>query len=329
MAYRQPSPTNHSVSSIKSKLFEPALSTHYEVDIVPPGGATTFINKIPLPSNLKELLKLSCCEATLPGSSIATHELNNDFTGVTQRHAYRRLYDDRIDLTFYVTTFTNPQNILTSSTGSPKTDSYTQIRYFERWMQYVTGEQIADSQELNKFYRVAYPKNYKTTLGIQKFERTAKPRIGKDAKVDDKSVNGSYLSNASKLQYIFINAFPISIGSIPVSYDSASLLKCTVSFTYDRYVMADVSNIGGNGSSSDPEQPSTSNTFNLNNIKFNPNAFDPNSQALNNLSYSQNFTSQYFGNTNSVIPSSIDGAVFSPQEVYGSAASGQGTRITP
>jgi hypothetical protein len=29
-----------------------------------------------------------------------THESNNDFHGATERFAYRRLYDDRIDLTF-------------------------------------------------------------------------------------------------------------------------------------------------------------------------------------------------------------------------------------
>jgi hypothetical protein len=32
----------------------------------------------------------------------ATLEITGDYTGVTERHAYRRVYDDRIDLTFYV-----------------------------------------------------------------------------------------------------------------------------------------------------------------------------------------------------------------------------------
>jgi hypothetical protein len=37
--------------------------------------------------------------------------------------------------------------------------------------------------------------------------------------------------------YQFINAYPISINSMPVSYDASQLLKCTVSFTYSRYVI--------------------------------------------------------------------------------------------
>ena len=40
------------------------------------------------------------------------------------------------------------------------------------------------------------------------------------------------------ITYKFINAYPISINSIPVSYDSSQLLKCTVSFTYSRYVIS-------------------------------------------------------------------------------------------
>ena len=29
-------------------------------------------------------------------------DINNDRTGVTEKHAYRRMFDDRIDFTFYV-----------------------------------------------------------------------------------------------------------------------------------------------------------------------------------------------------------------------------------
>ena len=40
------------------------------------------------------------------------------------------------------------------------------------------------------------------------------------------------------LRYRFLQAYPISINSMPVSYDSSQLLKCTVSFTYTRYVVS-------------------------------------------------------------------------------------------
>ena len=44
----------------------------------------------------------------------------------------------------------------------------------------------------------------------------------------------------SSLEYEFIGAYPISVSSMPVSYDSSNLLKCSVSMTYLRYVMKEI-----------------------------------------------------------------------------------------
>jgi hypothetical protein len=38
------------------------------------------------------------------------------------------------------------------------------------------------------------------------------------------------------MTYQFIGAFPINIISTPISYDASSILKCTVSFSYMRYI---------------------------------------------------------------------------------------------
>ena len=38
------------------------------------------------------------------------------------------------------------------------------------------------------------------------------------------------------MSYQFIGAFPISIAATPVSYDQSDILKCTVSFSYMRYL---------------------------------------------------------------------------------------------
>ena len=40
-----------------------------------------------------------------------------------------------------------------------------------------------------------------------------------------------------QINYQFMNAFPKSISPIPVSYGPAELLKVTVTFNYDRYIM--------------------------------------------------------------------------------------------
>ena len=186
-------PNHRNVSDIKSSLLRPALTSHFEVNIVLP----SFMKK---PNKVQQdRLNLQCTEASLPGSSLATFEINNDFHGVTERHAYRRIFDERIDLTFYV-----------------DADNYLPIRTFESWIGGIVngnsddGSSLADS---NYYYNALYPKDYRTNLYITKFER-------------------SYDSN---MKYTFVKAFPISIGAMPVSYDSSNLLKCSVGFTYLRY----------------------------------------------------------------------------------------------
>ena len=208
-------PTVRNIADIKSNLLHPALTSHFEVTIPKPPGLTDnylTANGLPPYTGLQEQLNLMCSEATLPGSNLATFEINDNFHGVTERHAYRRVYDDRIDLTFYV-----------------NADNYMPIRYFEIWMKYISGESVSagggmlGSKNSNYFYRVRYPDKYMATgLQVIKFERTG------DTK------NERYISKP--LIYEFINSYPISVASMPVSYDSSSLLKCSVSFSYIRYI---------------------------------------------------------------------------------------------
>jgi len=194
-------PTKRTISSIKYKLMQPALTSHFQCQFVIPPEVVKQLgyNKLTAGSDLDDTLTISCSEASLPGSSLMTHELNNDFTGVTQKHAHRRLYDDRAQFTFYV-----DQN-------------YTQIRVFEVWIRYIAGEQIALGEDTTIAYRMQFPKNYKTSLYVTKFERD--------------------INQGTFIPYTFVNAFPLQIDSMPVSYDSSQLLKCIVSFSYDRYFL--------------------------------------------------------------------------------------------
>ena len=210
-------PKIRTVGDIKSKLLHPALTSHFEVEIPKPldvdGKFKKFLedNRYQDNSVLKDQLNLMCSEAILPGSNLATLELSSNYTGVTERHAYRRIYDNNIDFTFYV-----------------DADKYLPIKYFEIWMKFIVDESVekqddkgVGSKESNYFYRVRYPKEYMCEQGLKvtKFERTG----------NGKSYTGSTLI------YNFVNAFPISVFSMPVSYESSSLLKCTVSFSYIRY----------------------------------------------------------------------------------------------
>ena len=227
-----PPPRSKKVSEIKSTLLRPALTSHFQVYFNPPTDVRNFLKeKVTAGVASKDydagLFSLLCSEASLPGSSLATVEINNDYTGVTQRHAYRRLYDDRIDFTFYVD------------------HDYSILTFFEVWIQYIMDEQV--TKELtspNYFYRANYPKGdgvkvgsgYRTAVYLDKFER---------------DYQGRYL------RYTFLEAFPISINSMPVSYESSQLLKCTVSFTYTRYVINLEKNENGNDPASGQSNTNT------------------------------------------------------------------------
>jgi len=208
-----PQPTRVFVSDIKSKLLRPALTSHYICEFSPPldkmgeflqkREAAKWIGADYKKRDNQELIQLSCCDASLPGASLMTNEINDDHTGVTERHAYRRQYDDRSDFTFYVD------------------NNYKIINFFESWIAYVVGEDLQkDVVKRDYFYRSNFPSDYQTdNLYITKFERD-----------HSKGTNG--------IEYQFIGAYPINISSMPVSYELSQVLKCTVSFTYIRYVIS-------------------------------------------------------------------------------------------
>ena len=73
----------------------------------------------------------------------------------------------------------------------------------------------------NAFYRMNYPSEYKGNILLTKFEKDDKPLF------------------QPKMSYTFLNAFPQSIASIPISYQQSEILKVTASFSYMRYIKED------------------------------------------------------------------------------------------
>jgi hypothetical protein len=213
-----PTPSVKRLSEIKSKLLRPSLTSHFICNFQPPPSGFINARVENTPENREDYLSLSCSEASLPGSSLATIDVDNDRYGVSEKHAYRRIYDDRSDFTFYVD-------------GS----SYFVIRFFESWIGLAVNEQyLGDNiNRSNYSYKVNYPNIYRTNnLSITKFERDL---------------------SSTTLRYNFVNAYPISISSMLVSYDSSQLLKCTVSFTYTRYWIDQL--VGSNNSQQNPNSP--------------------------------------------------------------------------
>ena len=202
---------NLSVSKIKANLLNVAQSSLYRMTIPIP---TTVRSTLNLNDGDFENINLLCCEATLPGSSLTTHEVNNDYHGVTEKMAYRRLYDETIGLTFYVDR------------------DYKVIEMIEGWLDYISG---VDNKRTYKnpyvSYRMAYPSSYKANMFLTKFE---KDHFSRDF---SKTRGGSRTTSRTVLDYTFVNAFPLSLTATPVSYEGSQVLKCSVSFNFIRYVM--------------------------------------------------------------------------------------------
>lgn len=169
-------------------------------------GITPFVEFIKNPlyginfdAEFGNILGLLCSDAVLPTSSYATSEVKDNFMGVSQEFAHTRLYTD-IDLTFYIDR------------------DYKVLRFFEGWMDYVSGGGPAQTPSGNSYRRFNYPDYYKNSeIYIKKFEK-------------------DFDSNKRSINYQLINAFPKGITSIPVSYGPADLLKVSVTFNYDRYI---------------------------------------------------------------------------------------------
>ena len=140
-----------------------------------------------------------CNSASLPTTAYATADIRDNFMGVPQQFAHTRIYTD-IDFQFYID------------------EDYTLLKIFEGWMEYISsGANDFTTQEDRAFYRrMKYPDSYKcNTMYINKFEKNYK----------------------RTLRYRFVNVFPKSMSSVPVSYGTADILKVSVSFNYDRYIV--------------------------------------------------------------------------------------------
>jgi hypothetical protein len=201
------------IKDIKATILRPALTSHFAIKIQPPpdGDLIKFLqNKARFGSQFSQTyldnLVILCESATLPGSTLYTHEVTNDFPGVTERMAYRRQYDNQSSFTFQV-----DQN-------------YDIIEFLEGWKNFIVNE---DNQNLFKTrqasYRMKFKNQYAGEIAVTKFERNL--GVKEDKQADSKILN-----------YTFIDAFPISIDSMPVSYETGTVLKCSVNFTYTRYV---------------------------------------------------------------------------------------------
>lgn len=203
-----PGPKN--ISDIKNTISRVAQSSHYEVMF---GGfssklASNFSTYKIFKNFISRDLGLLCYDATLPGSSLATTQIEGNFTGVQQQYAHTRIFNN-ITLGFYCDS------------------DYNVLKFFESWIDFISDGGTSDKRSRGYFYRMRYPDSYKCEgIRISKFDRDFK----------------------SGVQYNLVSAFPVSISGTPVSYEASnSILRISVDFNFDRYIMTSLGTSGSSG----------------------------------------------------------------------------------
>ena len=213
-------PRPYKTSELKTRITHLAQTSVYQLKIQPPTGLFSLLRETGRDLDYNragENIELLCDSAVLPGSSFATHEPTNDYAGVTERMAYRRMYDGTLDLSFMVDR------------------NYNVIEMLDGWLDFISGVGITGSRQSYKSrhvnYRMTYPEQYRTELYLTKFE--------KDVSYPDEfatTVARSTPERPKQLLYTFVGAFPSSVTSTPVSYGPSDVLRVNVSFSYMRYV---------------------------------------------------------------------------------------------
>ncbi len=212
-------PRPYKTSELKTRITHLAQTSVYQLKIQPPTGLFSLLRETGRDLDYNragENIELLCDSAVLPGSSFATHEPTNDYAGVTEKMAYRRMYDGTLDLSFMVDR------------------NYNVIEMLDGWLDFISGVGITGSRQAYKSrhanYRMTYPEQYRTELYLTKFE--------KDVSYPDDfgDIIEGVLDPPKQLLYTFVGAFPSSVTSTPVSYGPSDVLRVNVSFSYMRYV---------------------------------------------------------------------------------------------
>jgi hypothetical protein len=159
-----------------------------------------------------EKINFFAYEAVLPGRSFQTSEVINNIQGVTERYPTATTYPE-VDVSFYV--------------GR----DYEILNFFQGWMDYISPTQ--DNTKPDGFIKFNYPDSYECYINIVKYERDLRQKGSRLTTKGDAGV----IRDPSTYTHTLINAYPINIISVPLSYNQSDILRTTITFNYDRYVV--------------------------------------------------------------------------------------------
>ncbi len=199
-------PIPKKISQILPKFQNVAQTSHYLVKFGLPGSGSLrgFLRGKGIDSRFHtDDIGLLCSSAFLPGSTFATEVVNGEFQGVTETVPHTRNFT-RIKLEFYVD------------------NEYKALKFFEHWMEYITGASEASPLDNAYNFKLNYPEHYRSqSTKIVKFEKNYR----------------------QSLEYNFRGLFPIALDSTKVQYQNSTVLKASCSFAYERYICGKASSL--------------------------------------------------------------------------------------
>ena len=187
----------YTTDQLKDK-FKPSLTSYFSVFI--PGKFGKADN---------DDVNFLAYEAVLPGTSLETGQVFGDRQGITEQYANKRVYPS-VDVSFYID------------------QDYKVIEFFEQWVSTIAPNR-GKSGNSDSYTRFQYPDKYERDVIITKFEKNFRSSSQRLVK------GGVYSMPGNRVEYTLLNAYPINIISIPVSYSQSDILRTTVTFNYDLY----------------------------------------------------------------------------------------------
>jgi hypothetical protein len=200
-------PRKRSTQEILSLFTNVATTNHFEFAIRAfPSEMLKYIQqREPLLTMnfLSRELGLLCKGAELPGATFATAQVKGNYMGVAQKYAHTRIFTES-SFTFIVDS------------------QYRVLKFFQLWQEYISSASEASPDKKAYYYRMRYPDAYKCSqMLLSKFDR----------------------DHFQKIDYTYINAFPINITPTAVDYGNNKVLEISVTFNYDRFLMGSISSL--------------------------------------------------------------------------------------
>ena len=200
----------------KLKTLPLSISNQYQVTV---NGFTNglreyLMNYYDLPNDnaTGNSIGIMCSQAVLPGTSFATLEISDNYQGIKQHVPHFRNYIDS-EFSFYVDA------------------KHQQLKFFEGWMDYISGDNAPKTENLKD---EAYYRRFNYPMRSAASDAST-PTVG--YKCNSLSICKFDKNGNNQLKYDFVNSFPKSLNTTPVSYGQAEVMKVTVTFAYDRYIM--------------------------------------------------------------------------------------------